>query len=251
LNDSIGNKPYGQGKLIQNNPMTFDTGVYEWISTTVRDERNANYISERIQSELEAIDLSTIITHDYKKQGELWIVSAKTVYVYNYRRNVWYKFTLADTPKCFWEIDGDLFFGTSAGNIMMFSDEALTDNGTKIADLLETGDIDFGQNWKRKFLNFAYIGLQPEGRSKANIGWVTDYATSSDVETIEYNNLDFGNIDFSSFSFTADYSPKPFRIKSKAKKFTYLKLVISCDSTTHDMTILNISLPAIVGGVSK
>jgi hypothetical protein len=251
LNDKVGNKPYGQGQLIQNNPITFDSGVYEWIATSVRDERNANYISERVQTELEALDLSSIITKDYEDRGELWIVSGTTAYIYNYRLNVWYKFTLAHTPKCFWEVDGDLYFGTSAGKIMRFTEDMLTDNGTKIADLLETGDIDFGENWRRKFLNFMYVGLQPEGRSKANVGWVSDYATSSDDETIEYNNLDFGNIDFGDFSFTSDYSPKPFRIKSKAKKFTYLKIVISCDSTAHKMTLLNITLPAIVGGVSK
>jgi hypothetical protein len=251
LNDSIGNKPYGQGKLIQNNPITFDTSVYEWIATSVRDERNANYISERVQTELNAIDLSTIITHDYKAEGELWICSGTTVYVYNYRRDVWYKFILATAPKCFWEIDGTLYFGTSSGSVMKFSEDALTDNGTKIADLLETGYIDYGDNWKRKFLNFAYVGLQPDGRSKANVGWESDYAKSSEDEVIEYNNLDFGSIDFTDFSFSADYNPKPFRLKLKSKKFTYLKIIISCDSTLHKMTLLNITLPAILGGVSK
>ena len=252
LNDKIGNLPYGQGQLIQNNPFTVDLkSVYEWIATSVRDERNANYKSLRVQPELDELDMSAAVTTDFEKYGEYWLCSGLNAWIYNYRLDVWYKFVLSDTPTCFLEIDGVLYFGTSNGQIMYFDEDALTDNGTKIADLLETGDIDFGENWKRKFLNFTWIGLQPEGRSKANIGWVSDYATSSDDEEIGYNSLDFGNIDFDDFSFQASYSPQPFRIKTKAKKFTYLRLVITCDSSNHKMTLLSITMPAIVGGVSK
>ena len=251
MNDSVGNKPYGQGQLIENNPFTFYTGAHEWVATGVRDERNSVYKSDRVQVELDEINLSNIITYDYEKEGELWIASGVNVWIYNYRNDVWYKFILAHTPTCFLEIDGVLYFGTNGGQIMKFDSDTLTDNGTKIADLIETGDIPFGENWKRKFLNFAYIGLQPQGRSRAKIGWISDYATSSEDEEISYVNMDYGNIDYGDWTYLANYSPQPFRIKTKAKKFTYLKLVITCDSTTHDMTLLSITMPAIVGGVSK
>jgi hypothetical protein len=251
INDKIGNTPYGQGQLIQNNPFTVDHGVYEWAATNVRDEKNATFKSDRIQTELDALNLANVITYDYEREGEMWIASGVNVYIYNYRLDVWYKFILSHTPTCFLDIDGDLYFGTSAGQIMMFSEESLTDNGTKIADLMVTGEIDFDIAWKRKFLQFGFIGLQPEGRSRALINWVTDIDASTDDETISYTNLTYTSIDYSDWTYLASYSPQPKKIKIKAKKFTYINFIISCDSETNTMTILSINLPANVGGISK
>jgi hypothetical protein len=59
------------------------------------------------------------------------------------------------------------------------------------------------------------------------------------------------NIDFENFSFEINYNPQPSRLKLKAKKFTYFKLILSNDSENEVMTILNLTLPALTGGMSK
>lgn len=252
LNDKIGNKPVGQGQLLLNNPFTVDSsGIYQWEQTNVRDEKNSKFMSERIQQELDDITASTIITFDYEKEAELWVCSSNKVYIYNYRRDVWYKFILADTPSCFIEIDNVLYMGTSQGQIMVFAEDVLTDNGTKIEAVMETGFLDFGENWIRKFLNFIWIGLQPESRVECKVGWQSDYTSSSQDETINYSLFSYDDIDYSNWSYEVNYNPQPFRLKPKAKKFTYFKLILSNDSTTDRMTILNITLPAILGGQSK
>lgn len=261
LNDSKGNKAFNQVRIIQNNPYSIIEGVYMWTSTNVRDERNAKYISSRIQTGLDELNLSNAVTWDYEFKGEYWICVGQRVYIYNYRIDVWYSFVLNHTPTCFTEIDGVLYFGTDTGDVMKFDNSMLYDAlrpsdgvglvGKPIEATLETGFLDFGENWKRKFLNFAWIGLQPEIRSQALISWQSDYSTSQEPEEIFYNLVNFENVFFEDYTFDVNYNPQPFRLKFKAKKFTYLKIIIENSSMDERMTILNITLPALIGGMSK
>lgn len=252
LNDALGNTPYGQGQLLLNNPFTiYKKTLYQWTATNVRDEKNAMEMSQRVQTELDALDLSTAITIDYERETELWIAVGTTVYIYNYQRDVWYKFILAHTPTCFLTVDNTLYFGTTNGQIMAFGDLELTDNGTAIAAVMETGFIDFGKNWIRKFLNFVWVGLQPEAQSKCEIEWQSDYSASSASEVITYNLISYENLDYSDFTYDLNYNPQPFRLKLKSKKFTYFKLILSNDSSDQTMTILNVTMPALLGGQAK
>lgn len=253
LNDVIGNKALGQGQIIQNNPFTLDRGVYQFIETGVRDVKNAEYMSERIHTEFDSLDHSTAVTMNFRDKFEYWCAIGTSVYVYNYAKDVWYKFILQHTPTCFVEINGLLYFGTTSSQIMKFDDVLLTDNGTAISSIMETGFIDFGENWKRKFLNFAWIGLEPDTDSSAEISWQSDYSASvtDSPELIDYNLVDFENVDYGDETYDVNYNPQPFRMKLKCKKFTYLKIIISNDSATDRMTILGLTMPALIGGNSK
>lgn len=259
LNDKIGNIPLGQGQLIKNNPFTITYSVWEWLATSVRDERNAVKKSDRVQPALDNLDLSTAITYDYEELQEYWLCVGNQIYIYNYGNDTWYYFELAHTPTSFITIDGVLYMGTANGQIMKWAQyndigkipEYLTDNGIVIKSEFRTGAMDFGVNYRRKFLNFAWIGLKPESKSVCFVEWETDYDASSEPEVIYYSLIDFDNIDFADFSFQTNYNPQPFRLKLKAKKFTYFELIITNESETETMTILSINLPAVVGGVSK
>jgi len=259
LNDKIGNIPLGQGQLILNNPFTVTDKVYEWVSTTIRDERNAQNKSDRIQPALDDLDLSTAITFDYEEISEYWLCVGKKVYVYNYGNDTWYYYELFDTPSSFTVIDGVLYMGTTNGQIMKWAQYIdidaipiyLTDNGNTINTSVRVGSMDFGINFKRKFLNFGWVGMKPETKSICFVEWESDYDASTEAETISYSLIDFGDIDFEDFSFDVNYNPQPFRVKLKAKKFTFFELILTNESDTETMTILNITLPAIIGGVSK
>jgi hypothetical protein len=111
--------------------------------------------------------------------------------------------------------------------------------------------MDFGIAWKRKFLNFGWIGLKPESKSICFVEWESDYDTSTEPEVIFYSLCDFSATDFGNFSFSVNYNPQPFRLKLKAKKFCYIKMILSNDSTTDTMTVLSLNLPATIGGVAK
>jgi hypothetical protein len=68
---------------------------------------------------------------------------------------------------------------------------------------------------------------------------------------LKYNLIDFGNVDFSDFSFSTNYNPQPFRRKLKAKKYSTIKIKGKNESATERMTILSITLPAVIGGQVK
>lgn len=252
LNDSVGNVAFGEGRNILNNPyVVTNNGIFQFTATNVRDEKNVVFSSQRVQQGLSELTLSNAITFDWEKNYEYWVSVTNKAYIYNYKIDVWYYFELADTPSVFLEINGVAYFGTSAGKIMKFDENVLTDNGTAITARWETGFLNFGANYLRKFLNFGWVGLQPEAKSFCALSWQTDNNSSANTYDIEYNLIDFGNVDFGDFSFATNYNPQPFRLKFKAKKWCYFKLIGENNTTNKDMTILNITLPALVGGVAK
>ncbi|HAA25277.1 MAG TPA: hypothetical protein DCE11_04045, partial [Ruminiclostridium sp.] len=65
INSKVGNVAPGQVQIIQNNSFTLWKGIYEWVSTYVMNEKNAQWISKRIQRDLDQVDLSKAITWDW------------------------------------------------------------------------------------------------------------------------------------------------------------------------------------------
>jgi len=250
LNNAIGNVALGQAQLIQNNPITIQNGVYEWQSTSVRDERNAQFISKRVQPSLDLETLSNAITVDWEKRKEYWLAIGTTIWVYNYQLDAWYKFTLTDTPTCFYVIDGDLYFGTSNGQIMKFDKAVYTDNGITISATWEMGFYNFGAEWIRKFMNELWISLKPEAKSSVDLTYQTDREADSDIYTAVYSLATFTEMDFSDFSYLVNYNPQPFRFKVKAKKFVYFKLIFTNDKDDR-LTVLAINLPVRMGAKVK
>jgi len=251
LNSVKGNVAFNQSRVIQNNPYTLMEGVYEWISTNVRDERNAVYKSKRVQPDLDNIDLSKCITCDYEQKWEYWICHDNDVWIYNYRIDVWYRYKLGHKPTCFLVIDGDLYFGTQ-GTIMCFDDDRPTDEGITIDAYWEMNFYDFGAEWLRKYLNRIWISLKPEIKVSLDVEWETDRnINTTEIQTIEYNLFDYARLDYENWTYNTRYNPQPFRLKVKAKKFTYFKLILKNNSNMTSATVLSINLAARAGGESK
>jgi hypothetical protein len=256
LNGSIGNVAFNQAQLIQNNPVSIFSGVYEWVATAVRDERNAVYISKRVQPSLDEVDLAQAITYDYEYKGEYWLCVGKIVWVFNYRNGTWYKFELADTPTCFLVIDKELYFGTDTGQIMgfvkdQFGDDLRHDNGQDITYRWEMGFYDFQAEWLRKFVNRIWVSIQPGSKEKVKLTWQADRTVSGREYLIQYNLMDYTKIDYTNWSYLTYYNPQPIRLKVKAKKFVYLKLIFENTTKTERATILSINLLARAGGEAK
>lgn len=251
LNDKVGNIATGQAQLIQNNPFTIQNGVYEWGATNVRDERNVQYMSKRVQPSLDAEDLSTAITIDWESKREYWLAIGKKVWIYNYRLDVWYKFLLADNITCFYIVNDELHFGTDNGEIMKFDSALMNDNGTATSARWEMNFYDFDADYLRKFLTEMWISLKPETKSSVNISYQTDRQGLSDTYTATYNLATFTAADFGDWSFLVNYNPQPFHFKIKAKKFVYFKLILTNDATDEKLTVLSINLPARLGSKVK
>lgn len=262
LNDKVGNVAFGQGQLILNNPYTIYNGVYEWQSTSIRDERNAVLKSAKVQDEIKTWDLTKVVTYDFEDLAELWICYNNQIWIYNYRLNVWYKYILADVPTCFCTVDNKLYFGTSTGRIMEFQNEninedgsinykARSDNGTIINCKLVLGFLDFGVSDLKKFLMFGHLTIKAEARAGINFIWESDQDIEDVALLFEYNFMNFNDINFNNFTFNASKNPQPFRVSIKAKNFSNIKFVLENNSLNQTVTITRFKLPAIIGGSVK
>jgi hypothetical protein len=252
LNDAVGNVAFGQAQLIENNPITIYKGVYQWISTNVRDERNAAYISRRVQPSLDDVVLENAITFDYESKKEYWLCVGKTIWVYNYRLDAWYKFTLLSTPTCFVDYDGFLWFGTDNGEIMKFDEDLRSFNGSDIAAEIYLGFMDMGIPNRVKYLEESHISLKAESRVSLDVYWETNKKLpKTTAKTIGYTNLDFDDIDFDDFSFSGNYNPQPFKVKTKAKNWVYFRYILKLTSDTYTAQILDITAEPTLGGYSK
>lgn len=251
MNSKVGNIAKGQTQIIFNDPFTVYKGVFKWVSTYVQSEKNAEWISKRVQNDLDLVDLSSAVTWDWDDKG-IYILSVGTkVWCYNYRIDVWYVLDLPHTPTCFTTIDSELYFGTSTGTIMKFDESLGTYDGATISASWEMGYFNFGVDWLTKFVQKMYASILPLTTTHIDIYVSTDKKASFElVKTISYSLSSFETWDFSDFSFETNYSPQPFKIKLRAKKIDYLKIKLVNDGADSAVA-LSLTFPTRTGGEVK
>ena len=251
INAKIGNMAPGQVQIIVNDPFTIWKGVYRWISTQVQDEKNAVWMSSRVQRDLDLLDLTKAITWDWDDKGLYILCIGKRIWILNYRVDAWYILDLPHEPTCFMTCEKQLYFGTSTGQIMKFDESLKTYDGTTIDAVWYMGFYNFGADWLRKFLQRLFVSLKPETRSKILITYETDRNNTSDVLTAEYSLLDFNDIDFNDIYFNISKNPQPFKFKIRAKKIDYFKIKLQNNFADYSATVLTITLPVRTGGEIK
>jgi hypothetical protein len=251
INAKIGNVAKGQTQVIYNNPFTVWKGIYEWVSTNVVDEKNAQWVSERIQNDLDGVDLTEAVTVDWSDKGQYWICVGMKAWVLNYRVKAWYILDLAHTPTCFSIVDSALYFGTADGYIMRFDETLNTYDGTNISASWEMGYFNFGADYIMKFALRMFITILPLTQTHVDVYYSTDKAASfQPIGTVTYSLSSFETWDFSDFSFETNFSPQPFKRKMRAKKIDYLKLKLVNDGT-DGAVVLSITIPVRAGGEIK
>ncbi len=268
INAKVGNIAMGQTQIIYNNPFTVWKGIYEWVSTYVMNEKNAVWISQRIQRDLDTVDLSKAITWVWDENGLYLLCVGKRIWCYNYRvtgvngeRGVWYVLDLPHEPTCFITVDRKLLFGTTDGQIMMFDENEVTFDGEEIVATWDMGYYNFGTDWIRKFVHLMFISLVPYISTHVDIYLSTDrdaafrfvktiYYRLSNFDTWDFSGIDVPGYETKGFSFETNFSPQPKRVKLKAKKIDYMKIRLVCGGT-DGATVLSITLPTRTGGLVK
>lgn len=228
LNQTHGNLALGQGQLINNFPITVDrTGLMLWKATNVRDEKNVQNISIRIQADLNELPVHTAKTIELQEENEVWFAIGNKIYVYNYGIDVFSKLEIAHDVERFTMIGTTLYMATTDGQIMKW-DSNYTKFDTEIIDAhWEMNFEDFEEFYTRKTMRKVWVQMQPALKAKALIGYITNRMTSPTKKEIGYSVADgFGNVNFADYSFSLSVNPQPFRLKMKAKKFTNLKITI-------------------------
>ena len=231
INREIGNVALGQVRQVLNAPFTLvGHDLYEWRNTSsyssnlTIDERQARRISDRIYATLESFEADKCYCYDDNRGQEYYICYGNEALVYNYPSDAWYYYTgISINSMC--NTDELLLFGTDDGRICSLSEEYLNDDGEVIDCVWESGSLDFGKNYVRKFLSEIWISMKPQAHSKLSVTVQTDKKSAFSEKDVESRLATFEHMDFEDFSFYTNRKPQVKKLKLKAKKFAFLKII--------------------------
>lgn len=251
LNKSHGAKPYNQGQVLDNYVTTVDTSIVQWTNTESKDERNAQIISQKVQTWLNEKDLSKVVTLDYQEEKEYWLAIDNEILIYNYENSC---YSLAQLPvkiTTFLSYKGIIYAGTENGKIIEFSKDATTYAGEIIKAEWQSGYYDFGIEEQRKTMRVLWITLKPWFKTSLDINYISDRDSGSEAKTIEKRSISYAHWNYARFTYNTQKSVKPFRVKLKAKKFAFLKLILKNEVSDEKVTVNSIAIKKVYGGEVK
>jgi len=140
LNSEVGATKEGGAILVENEPYAFNpTGLFRFISTTVRDERLALRIDTPEFVGLTRSFIESCHLYCNRQRGELWCYTQNRIAIYNARLKCWYCYS-GIAPSIMFSYDSDVAY-TEGNKVKRFSSELYTDCGTAIAASYRTVPI--------------------------------------------------------------------------------------------------------------
>ena len=242
LNEVHGNIAFAQGQLINNDPVTIEKGqIIRWKSTSVRDERNMEVISDKIKDDLVELDLTGAKTCDFQDRNQLWVAVGQKIYIYNYFNKTYSRLSIPVDTDLFQVVGRSMYMTDTSGKLYKFDANYQKFDTTLIKAHWEMNFSNFGMSYQRKTMRKIWVLMQPQTSASAEIGYITNRNESPVKKTISYKLILLDDIDFGDWSFKVSSDPQPFRLKLKAKKFTNLKITID-NENEDDCTILELAL---------
>ena len=245
VNKIIGNAALGQVRLVLNSPFAlFGKELYKWengspySSEITRDERMAIRISDKIYSTLATFKAEDCYCYDDNFSQEYYIWYGKKALVLNYAVSAWYYYTAPKSVVSMCNIGYDLAFGFSDGKIRILDESSYTDDGDAFDSYWESGSMDFGKPYLRKFVSEIWTSVKPQEHSEVTVTVMTDKKSVYAERILSSNLATFALMDFSDFSFAVNRKPQVKKLKIKAKKFAFLKFVLKSDDDKSTATVL-------------
>lgn len=209
LSDRHGLSAPGQAVLVENDPCTVDRGgLFRWISTNIRDERNAVCVSDDIAHALLKEDVSRAILFNRRAVSEMYLCLDNRVYVYHYGKKEFYYYELGEKLKCFTEVGEVLYFASERGIFRVGGD---TDEGNVIPVRWRTKKLAFGDGNREK--NLYRVSLTV--KSKAPLSLAVTLKT------------DDGKTESRVFSFFGGREEERRSLRFFRRRFSYLELILS------------------------
>ena len=230
VNRDVGSCAYGEARLVENRPRTLDgRSVIEWKPSSggylTADQRNAERVSKRVDTSIRGFDLSSARTFYDKINHEYYVIGSNgTALVNNVDADAWYIYTGFDA-RCMIVYQDEVYYGDGDGYLRHFSADYYSDNGEAIDCLWESGAMDFSQDFRRKYSAMIWVGIKPEENGYLEASAETDRKT--DFADYEVERDDAGAV------------PEMTRLKIKAKKFTYYKLIFKNETADTTATVVS------------
>ena len=253
LNSAIGCAAPGQAKLVCNDPRTlFGRSVYQWALSYAsgRDERNAKRISDRVENTLSGFDLTSCTAFDDEQRQEYYILNGSEAVVHNYGNDSWYYYDHFPA-RCMVSVDGGVYFGTPDGRIMHLSRAYRNDDLQPIDAWWESGALDFGADWRRKYSGHVWVSIKPESQGCITVTAQSNRKSDHAKKEVAAGLSTFRNVDFTHWSFGTNRKPQVQRVRLKVKKFTFYKLIFSSCSTSATATVLSADIRLRTAGYER
>lgn len=159
---------------------------------------------------------------------------------------------------CFLEHQGNLYFGTSDGEICRFNNDdplmsRYADNGKAIVASWSTQADSDGDFMKRKTIprNGSGLMLKPYTRSSCKVTIRTDKDFGVDIKTAFMDIFTFEDVDFERFSFNTNDSPQVIPFGKKIRKYITAQITVTNDAVNEGFGILGIIKRFTVGNYVK
>lgn len=266
-NREFGNDVMGQVRTVNNFPRTITKdGIYSWNITAsyYKDERYAKIVSGKVRKTLKTADIHKIVAYDdnFNKTYYVFLNDLQgTVLVNRYdlsKEGVWciYRGEMFRNIKNAMMIHGLMIFVNDT--------EALFLDSTKIFDapkvyggeqntiqaIWESGYMNFGADFQRKYSSELYVSLLPQSSSGIKITAATDRRDEYMEKMIGSNIFSWDGADFRWWSFDANSAPKIRRVRLKVKKFVYYKLIFRVEDGAR-ATVLGYDQTVRYGSMAK
>lgn len=257
INRSIGNAALGQVRLVLNAPYTLHgNDLYEWRNTASYssnlsvDERQAKRISDRIYSTLNGFDLSKCFCWDDNDSQEFYICCDGKALVYNYAADAWYSYENFPVA-CMANRHGELCIGSPDGKIKHLNYMYKSDDDEAIDAYWESGSMSFNQDYMRKYSAMLWVGIKPESAGEVEVTVQTDKKSSYSEKVISSSLATFREANFARWSFRVNRKPFMTRLKIKAKKFVFYKLIFKTNTPDTTVTLLAADIKVRYTGMAK
>ena len=257
VNRAIGNAAPGQVRLVLNSPRTLHgSDLYEWknysaySANLTHDERQAKRISDRIYATVRKFDLENCYCYDDNWAQEYYICQGGRALVHNYAADAWYYYEDFDAV-CMANFRGELLYGTSDGRLMHFSTDYLSNDGRAIDAYWESGSMSFGQDYQRKYSAMLWVGVKPESSAEVEVTVQTDRSSRYTEKVVTSSLANFAHVNYAKYSYATNRKPQMSRLKIKAKKFVFYKLIFRTTAADSTVTILAADIRVRFTGYAK
>ena len=255
MNREFGNEALGQVQTVNNYPRTISkAGIYEWriTSSYYKDERYASRISDMVKQTIRQMDTTKVVTCDdgFSKTYYVFLNDEKgTVLVNRYdltKEGVWciYRGNLFRNVRYALMMGGRMLFVNDTEAFVL--DSSVTRDAAQVAGgeaqqikaAWESGFMDFGADFKRKYSSTIYLSVRPQANSEIIVTAQTDKRADYMEKTIENNVANWPNLNFVDWTFNTNDRPTIDRVRLKVKKFVYYKLIFRIEKDGAQGTIL-------------
>lgn len=247
INRQIGNIAPGQVQLVDNAPITLHgREAYQWRNSSyynsnlTTDERQAQRISDRIRETLAGFRLSECRCFDDNYHQDYYICWDDEALVYHYAADAWSHYDGIGAV-CMTAFQGEVYYGTADGRVERLSEEIPTADGNAISCYWESGSTDFGQEYMRKHSAQLWLGLKPTAGSSVTATVQTDRKETFSEKVVDADRV----------RNPGTREPYLKRLKLKAKKFLYYKLILKSEDRGEAPTVVAADVRVRMTGYAK